>query len=167
MSFQAAVAIPGYPSATAAARALGVTSQTIYKHLRTYGNLGRLERFAAATSDPRGIALPDGGYAASVAEAARALGVSEACIYNHLCKHGHLRGAGLVQRIGSGAPRRVSLADVPGVDVPELDSRPETAPRGSCMVAARPADVDAVIATIRQCRDDYLAERGERAHETG
>jgi hypothetical protein len=35
------------------------------------------------------------------------------------------------------------------------------------MVAARPADVDAVIAAIRQCRDDYLAERGERAHETG
>lgn len=163
MSFQAAVAIPGYPSATAAARALGVTSQTIYKHLRTYGNLGRLERFAAATSDPRGIALPDGGYAASVAEAARALGVSEACIYNHLCKHGHLRGAGLVQRIGSGAPRRVSLADVPGVDVPELDGRPETAPRGSCMVSARPANVDAVIAAIRQCRDDYLAERGERS----
>ncbi|UFS64375.1 hypothetical protein LO749_09360 [Paracoccus denitrificans] len=165
MTGRPAEAISGYVSVAAAARELGVTAKTIYKHLRAYGDLSRLQRRMAALRDPRGLALPDGSFVPTVAEAARRLGMSEDGINHHLREYGHLRGAGTVQRdrpAGSEGARRVKLAPVPGVEIAGPDPRPETAPRGSRMVSGRAVDVEAVIATIRQCRDDYLAER-ERA----
>ncbi len=165
-------AVPGYPSAAAAAVDLGVTTQTVYRHLRSYGDLARLVRRIAALRNPGGIAMPDGSLACSIAEAARLLGLSSSGINHHLREYGHLHGAGMSRRVrameGGEAGRRITLAEVPGVFVPPADPRPETAPRGSHMVSSGASDVSevsdiaAVIATIRQCRDDCLAERRER-----
>lgn len=162
-----AVTIPGYGGINEAAARLGFSPTMVRQHYASFGDLTRLERFAAAAADPRGIEMPDGSRAASPQEAQQLLGVSWNTVYTHLCKYGHLRGAGLMDRgrapLGEGE-RQIRLAHVPGVEIGVgIDPRPETAPRGSLMVSAGPIDVAAVIATIRRCRDQVLAEREDAA----
>lgn len=163
MSGRARATIPGYDSLDSAVQALGVSPQTIYRHLRDHGGLDRLERKAAVQIVPGGIPMPDGTSAPSIAEAARRLGMSESGVRHHWQTHGHLRGAGVSLRArgmeGLDAPRRVTLADVPGIEIVPGDPCPETAPRGSHMVSPGSADFARVIAVIRKCRDEVLAER--------
>lgn len=161
MTSSPAVTIPGYADVNDAAAKLGVTSSAIRNHFRNFGDLSRLERYAAAIADPLGIEMPDGSRAATPEAAALALGLHKTTIYNHLCKHGHLRGAGMLQRgrIPADGARPISLAEAPGLKAVIGDARPETAPRGNLMVSAGALDVEAVIATIRRCRDAVLAER--------
>lgn len=157
MSSGSAVTIPGYADVHDAAAKLGVAISALRNHLRNHGDVSRLERYAAAIADPRGIEMPDGSRVATVDAACQQLGIQKSTVYSHLCRFGHLRGAGLMDR--GRADRPISLVAVPGVEVGGADPRPETAPRGSHMVSAGALDVDAVIATIRQCRDAVLAER--------
>lgn len=161
MTSRPAVLIPGYADVNDAAARLGFTTSAIRHHLRAYGDLSRLERYAAALADPLGIELPDDARASTPAEAAQLLGLNHTTVYTHLCKYGHLRGAGFLQRgrVAADGDRPISLAEVPGLEPYLGRARPETAPRGSLMVSAGALDVEAVIATIRQCRDEVLAER--------
>lgn len=167
MSRPRKIEIPGYGSARDAADALGVTVQTVHKHMRVHGDLSRLEKPA-----PDPIAMPDGSTAAGYTDAAVRLGVSEGCIRHHMHRHGHLRFVGRDRRVrtmvGDGAKWRIRLEEVPGVEVDLADPRPETAPRSGLVVspprvAGRRVDVEAVIEIIRQCRDEFLAERDAAA----
>lgn len=157
------IEIPGYGSAREAADALGVTVQTVHKHMRVHGDLSRLEKPA-----PDPIAMPDGSTALSYTDAAVRLGVSEGCIRHHMHRHGHLRLVGRDRRVptieGDEAKRRIRLHELPGIEVGLADPRPETAPRAGLVASSpRPAerrvDVEAVIEIIRQCRDEVLAGR--------
>ena len=155
--------VPGYDSARHAAEVLGVAIQTIHRHVRDYGDLSRLEKQPVTL-----IPMPDGSTAASYTDAAVRLGVSEGCIRHHMHRHGHLRLVGSDRRVrsmeGERGRRSIALPELPGLEINLSDPRPETAPRAGLIsvrprAAARRVDVDAVIETIRQCRDEVLAER--------
>lgn len=160
MSAKRKIKVPGYDSVRQAADACGVTVQTIRRHMHAHGDLSRLIK---AASDP--VAMPDGSSAANYTEAAVRLGVTEGCIRHHMHQHGHLLFVGRDRRVrtmeGDGAKRRIKLDELPGIAVNFADPRPETAPRRGLLASsprkAMPrVDIEAVIETIRQCRDEFL-----------
>ena len=136
----------------------------------------------ATVNDGKGacvpVAMPDGTVAPSVTDAARAFGVSTQTIRKYLRRDGDLRRLAPVRQIAATpAPRAVApgadtsgtvvrlsreiLLDRAGIGLPVGVERPETAPGGSSyMVGERvsnaQARIAAVIATIRECRDEYL-----------
>ncbi|AZV00329.1 putative replication protein [Paracoccus phage vB_PsuS_Psul1] len=155
MSRKTVLEAHGFSSPTEAARALGVSVQTIYNHIDRFGGLDRdlLARVKGRTTG-RAVELPDGTKVSSIAKAARILGCSEQKVARHLNRHGDLRfimeGEIRLPEVGAITDPREGPADL------QLVAAPVAAPP---RVRRRPMgriDVEVVIETIRQCRDQYL-----------
>lgn len=142
----------GFASPTAAARAYGVSTQVVYRHLSEFGCLDGLK--AGQLSPPAGslaVPMPDGTIAPSIAEAARLLGVEAWTAGKHLEKYGHLR---FVKSCAVNLPDMSAIMAPPGSDAVEMAP---SASRIPYRKQSKPrVDVEAVIATIRQCRDQYV-----------
>lgn len=152
MSRKSVLDAHGYASPTEAARALGVSTQTIYNHIDRYGALDQvhLEREPVLG---HAVAMPDGSMVGSKAEAARILGCSTHKVAWHLQRHGHLR---LAQGDAVRLPDAAAVEDDPAPPGDQAAAPRASGPSRKPVPGA--VDVEAVIETIRQCRDQYLEE---------
>lgn len=132
--------VPGYPSVSAAAAALGVSRTAIRNHLRQYGTLAGLPRKTEPVGRP--VEMPDGSIAPSVLAAAYRLGISEECAGHHLRMHGHLKFAQTGQR------RSVTLDRAPWEVEAGFDPRHETAPRHRGLVATPRVPGEELLAVL-------------------
>ncbi|TWI29718.1 NUMOD1 domain-containing DNA-binding protein [Paracoccus sulfuroxidans] len=152
MSRKTVLEAHGFSSPTEAARALGVSTHVLYKHIDQFGSLDRVGvKQSVVAENARSIDLPDGTRVASITEASRLLGCTDHKIHIHLKRYGHLRflvqGEPSMPDLGAIA----DLADEPAPTGPVL--KPVTSYSAT---RRREVDVEAVIETFRQCRDQYL-----------
>jgi|GEM_PF-6584212 len=132
--------VPGYPSISAAAGALGVSRAAIRNHLREHGTLAGLKRNAEPVGRP--VQMPDGSVAPSVLAAASPLGVGEETIGHHLRTYGHLKFAQTGQR------RSVTLDRAPWEVEADFAPRHETAPRHRGLVATPRVPGEELLAAL-------------------
>ena len=80
--------VAGYPSYSAAARALGVADTTVSYHMRRHGNLDRLGAGRGVAVEWQGRVYP------SITAAAKAIGVTPASVWYHPERYGDLDKVG-------------------------------------------------------------------------
>lgn len=154
MSRKTVLEAHGFSSPTEAARALGVSTHVLYKHIDRFGSLDRVGvKQSVAAENARSIDLPDGTRAESITEASRLLGCSDHKIHDHMKRYGHLRF------IAQGGPSMPDLGVIADLSEEPACTRPVMRPVTSyCASRGRKVEVQAAIDAIRECRDQYREE---------